>query len=60
MGTGKAWVLTDGSMIQATWARPSLTAVATYTDSAGQPVLLTPGQTWVELLPDNLTPSFTP
>jgi hypothetical protein len=60
VGTGKAWVLTDGSMIQATWARPSLTAVATYTDSAGQPVLLTPGQTWVELLPDNLTPSFTP
>jgi Protein of unknown function (DUF3048) N-terminal domain/Protein of unknown function (DUF3048) C-terminal domain len=60
VGTGQAWILTKGTMVNATWTRPSLTAVATYKDSAGNPILLTPGQTWVELLPNNLTPSFTP
>jgi hypothetical protein len=59
VGTGKAWILTNGSMVQATWTRPSLTSVATYKDSAGNPILLTPGQTWVELLPNNLSPTFT-
>jgi hypothetical protein len=60
VGTGQAWILTKGTLVKATWTRSSLTAVATYTDSAGHPILLTPGQTWVELLPNNLTPSFAP
>ena len=60
VGSGQAWILTNGTMVKATWTRPSLTAVATYKDSAGNPLLLTPGQTWIELLPNNLTPSFTP
>jgi Protein of unknown function (DUF3048) N-terminal domain/Protein of unknown function (DUF3048) C-terminal domain len=60
VGTGQAWILTKGSVVKATWTRPNLTSVATYKDSTGNPILLTPGQTWVELLPNNLTPSFTP
>ena len=51
IGTGEAWLLTDGHIIKGTWSKPSNSAVTTYTDAAGQPFPLTPGQTWVELPP---------
>lgn len=60
VGSGQAWILTDGLMVPATWHRASLTTVTTFTDSAGNPVLLTPGRTWVELPETGATPSFTP
>ena len=49
VGTGDAWVFTSGFWVQATWARADLAAPYTLTDPAGQPVTLTPGQTFVEL-----------
>lgn len=49
VGEGDAWVLTGGSLIRARWARPDLGALTTFTDAAGQPVLLEPGSTWIEL-----------
>ncbi len=49
IGTGPVWVLSGGRVVQGTWARTSLTSPATYTDSAGQPIALAPGNTWVEL-----------
>ncbi len=61
IGSGKAWVLTDGKVVAGTWTRSSLTAVTSYTDAAGQPIAMTPGQTWVELLPTtSAAPTFTP
>ena len=51
IGTGEAWVLTDGKIVKGTWTKPSAGAVTTYTDPAGAPIKLTPGQTWVELAP---------
>lgn len=51
VGSGDAWVLTGGRLLRATWAKPSLDAVTTYTDPAGRPVALAPGRTWVELVP---------
>jgi hypothetical protein len=61
VGSGKAWVLTGGDEVPATWTRTSLTAVTTYTDSAGNPIVMNPGQTWVELLPTtSAAPAFTP
>ena len=48
-GEGDAWVFTGGHLVQARWSRPDLGAVTTYTDGAGQPVLLAPGTTWIEL-----------
>ena len=50
-GTGEAWLLTGGQIIKGTWSKPSKSTVTTYTDSAGAPFQLTPGQTWVELAP---------
>jgi hypothetical protein len=37
VGTGTAWILTGGKMIVATWTRPTITAVTTWTDAAGHP-----------------------
>lgn len=50
-GSGTADVFTNGGEITGTWSRgPSQSDVVTYRDAKGRPILLTPGQTWVELL----------
>ncbi|MBL8779025.1 MAG: DUF3048 domain-containing protein [Acidimicrobiales bacterium] len=50
VGEGDAAVFVDGHFIDARWSRPSAADVWNLTDKAtGQPVLLTPGRTWVEL-----------
>jgi hypothetical protein len=51
VGTGEAWVFTDGKVVKGTWNKPSNDAVTTFTDSAGKVIGLTPGQTWMELPP---------
>ncbi len=50
VGTGQALIFTDGHMIPATWTRPTLRSVTTFTDAAGNHVELTPGQTFVSLI----------
>jgi hypothetical protein len=49
--TGKAWVFTGGKYVEATWTKASATSPIVLTDAAGAPVLLAPGNTWVELMP---------
>jgi hypothetical protein len=49
VGEGDAIVLTKGQAIPARWVRPSREVPAAYVDAAGQPILLTPGTTWVAL-----------
>jgi len=51
VGTGTCWVLTNGSFVDCNWAKPTPDAIPIYTDKAGNPVKLTPGRTWVELVP---------
>jgi hypothetical protein len=51
VGTGDALILTGGSLVQAHWAKTAPTAITAYTDAGGQSVPLTPGQTWIELVP---------
>ncbi|MDQ1438621.1 MAG: hypothetical protein QOK43_2250 [Acidimicrobiaceae bacterium] len=51
IGTGEAWVFTDGKLVKGTWSKPTPEAVTSYVDPAGAPIGLTPGQTWVELPP---------
>ncbi len=50
VGSGRAVVFTDGHRIEGTWTRPTLTSVATLTTAAGQPIALTPGRTWIQLV----------
>ena len=42
-------MFTNGAIIPGTWNRPDPTKPATLTDGNGQPILLTPGHTWVAL-----------
>jgi hypothetical protein len=49
LGTGAAVVYTDGKKIEGTWTRTNATDPFTL-QANGQPILLTPGRTWVELV----------
>ncbi len=50
-GSGKAAFFSDGKETLGTWSRgASKGDVVTYSLANGEPALLTPGQTWVELL----------
>lgn len=51
VGEGEAWIFTAGRRIQARWSRPGVGDVTTYATADGQPVLLTPGPTWVAIAP---------
>jgi hypothetical protein len=51
VGTGEAWILTDGKVVKGTWSKPTAETVTVYAGPDGKPVGLTPGQTWVELAP---------
>lgn len=56
VGSGDAWIFTDGKVVKGKWSKGSATEVTRYTDAAGQAVDLTPGTTWVELpLPGTAT-----
>lgn len=49
VGSGEAVILTDGKQVRGTWEKKANDAVTTYKDSAGNPIKLTPGVTWVQL-----------
>ena len=51
VGEGDVLVLTDGQMLAGRWRKPSEDEPTTYTGPDGAPLLLTPGQTWVEVVP---------
>lgn len=51
VGEGDAWLLSDGQVQPGRWSKSSLDAPTVYTDLEGDPLRLTPGTTWVEVLP---------
>jgi hypothetical protein len=50
IGSGDALIFTAGTTVKAKWAKSAAGTVTTYTDSAGKPISLPPGQTWIHLL----------
>jgi hypothetical protein len=52
VGSGTAWISSNGRTVKGTWKKTSLTAPTTFNDAAGNPVTFTVGQTFVEVLPD--------
>ncbi len=50
---GKALVATGGKTIEATWKKGKVGKPIQLLDAEGEPILLAPGNTWVELLPKN-------
>jgi hypothetical protein len=51
IGEGEAWVLTAGRLLKGRWSRPTEEQTTTYTLGSGEPIKLTPGRTWLELVP---------
>ena len=51
VGSGEALVASGGATVAATWSKASPGAPVVLADADGQPVLLAPGSTWVELVP---------
>jgi hypothetical protein len=51
VGSGPVAVYSDGKVVTGTWERPDKSKAAELRDAVGQPIVLTPGQTWVELMP---------
>ena len=51
IGTGEAWVLSQGMLVKGKWSKPSAEAAVSFTDVNGAPIAITPGTTWVEVAP---------
>lgn len=49
VGQGDAWVFSDGKLVKGRWTRPDKAQPAQLQDTAGKPIRLVPGSTWVEL-----------
>ena len=52
VGTGEALVATGGRTVAATWRKSDVGTPVELTTADGQPVLVAPGTTWVELVPN--------
>jgi hypothetical protein len=60
VGEGDVWVFADGRVRRGRWFRPDREQPARYVDANGQPILLRPGRTWVELLPSEYAADVEP
>ena len=58
-GSGTAWVLRNGVMVKGIWSRANLDAPMKLVTSSGQIIKLTPGRTWVEVLPNPRQPQIS-
>ena len=54
-GTGPGIVFRDGRRQEVTWSRPDIFDVYTLTNAAGEAVRLAPGQTWIQIVPNDWT-----
>jgi hypothetical protein len=50
IGSGPAWISTNGITIKGTWKKTSLKGATRFYDKAGNPVVLTVGQTFVQVM----------
>ncbi len=58
IGSGPAWISTNGVTIKGTWKKTGLTSATRFFDAKGKPVTLTVGQTFVQVMPYGSKMSF--
>jgi hypothetical protein len=51
VGSGRAYISTDGRTIKGTWKKTGTTKPTRFFDAKGKPVVLTIGQTFIQVLP---------
>jgi hypothetical protein len=59
VGSGKAYILRNGKMIEGTWQRGASGDVTKFLTTKGKEIKLAVGNTWIELLPDTIAPTFS-
>ncbi len=60
VGSGEAWVFSDGKVVKGTWSRDDRSQVTKFVDANGQTIGLNPGPTWVEFVPNGENVDVTP
>jgi Protein of unknown function (DUF3048) N-terminal domain/Protein of unknown function (DUF3048) C-terminal domain len=58
VGSGPAWISTNGKTIKGTWKKAGLTKPTLFFDKDGKPVTLTIGQTFIQVMPYGSPMSF--
>ncbi|MDQ3127334.1 MAG: DUF3048 domain-containing protein, partial [Chloroflexota bacterium] len=59
IGSGTAWVSTNGVTVKGTWRKASLTGPTRFFDAAARPITLTVGQTFIQVMPIGSKVTFT-
>ncbi|MDR2620389.1 MAG: DUF3048 domain-containing protein [Propionibacteriaceae bacterium] len=59
LGSGSGHLLTDGYAVPITWSKPAWSEQMTFQGPDGNPIYLTPGNTWIELVPHDFGGSYT-
>lgn len=60
IGTGQAYIFQDGGVSIGTWTKTDNASQITFTDAAGKPLGLNPGQTWLTALGSSGSVTYTP
>ena len=55
VGHGAAWISTNGRTVKGTWKKTAFTAPTLFFDGSGNPVTLTAGQTFVQVVTTSTT-----
>jgi len=51
IGSGRAWIATNGAVVRGTWKKTSAASPTRFFDRAGKQVTLTQGQTFIQVMP---------
>jgi hypothetical protein len=60
VGSGAAWVFSDGKVVRGTWSRTDRSQVTSFLDANKKPIRLNPGRTWVEFVPNGVSVTVNP
>ncbi|BBH16688.1 hypothetical protein Back2_09750 [Nocardioides baekrokdamisoli] len=55
-GSGKAIIFSGGKVVKGTWHKNGVNGTPTFTDSAGHPIYINPGHTFLEMIPNGNDP----
>ncbi len=60
IGSGRVWVSTNGVTVRGTWRKTGVKAPTQFYDAKGNPIALTAGQTFIQVVPKASDVKFTP
>lgn len=60
IGNGQVYIFQDGAVTQGTWQKTGPSQQITFTDAAGAPIKLNPGQTWITAVNNTGSVTYQP